>query len=99
MKDKNQLYMSLKKEMSLNKKQIKVLRKVILILSGLFVFASFTLFYITSILRNTKFSMLFISLLCLLFLTLIGIQVLKKNREKEIRSIDSQIYELLRLKI
>lgn len=99
MGEKKKLYQSLKKEISFNKKQVKVLRKLILVLSTMFVFSSFIMFYTTSILRNTEFSMLFISILSVLFLSLVGIQVLKRSREKEIRNIDFQIYELLRLKI
>lgn len=101
MMDKKIIFESLNEKLAFNRKQIAMLKKVVMSLALLFVLISFGLFYSTSILisGNKRLITFFTIVLGLLFLSLIGIQFFKKNKEKENRDIDTQIYELLKLKI
>ena len=101
MMDKKIIFESLNEKLAFNRKQIAMLKKVVMSLALLFVLISFGLFYSTSILisGNNRLITFFTIVLGLLFLSLIGIQIFKKNKEKENRNIDTQIYELLKLKI
>ena len=101
MSDKNLIYQKLKKKMAFNRMQISILKKIVMTLALMFIFISFGLFYSTTILINDnhRFTTLFIIILGILFISLVGIHIFKKNKEKETRKIDTQIYELLKLRI
>ena len=99
MGDKIKLYDSLKKKMIFNKKQIEFLKKTIIVLSILFVIICFMFFYKISILKESDYNVICSILLFVLFIGLTTINFYKKKKEKETRNIDTQIYELLKLRI
>ena len=96
-KNKEAAFRKIQKRIKSNTKSISVYKKLIPVLMLLFVFNAFLMFYFNVKNVESNVGGLFVIMLILIFLTLTLFRVFTLVKKKENRSLDTKIYNLLRL--
>jgi hypothetical protein len=97
LKSKEEVFRKLQKQIKRNTKSIVVYKKISPVLMLLFVFNAFIMFYNGIKNVENSFQGLFVSLLVLIFLTLMLFHFFIVKKKKENKNLDIEIYKLLRL--
>lgn len=97
LKNKEAAFRKIQKQMNDNSKSILIYRKISPALMILFVINAFLMFYFNVNKFESNLKMIFVSMLLLTFLmlSLFRYSIIKKIKEN--RSLDTEIYNLLRL--
>ena len=96
-KNKEEAFRKLQKQIKSNTRSISVYKRLSPVLMSLFVFNAFIMFYNSIKNVENTIQVLFVSLLILIFLTLSLFHFSIVKKKKENRSLDIEIYKLLRL--